>query len=91
MNEGTEAMTGQVVAWETRMTYLLYLAGADKATIRKFKFVVGGFLSQITIASKNADKDALSKFRETWETFAKGTTNLDEIEAVFKLVEYKFI
>ena len=91
LNEGTDAKTGLVVAWETRMTLLLFLAGADKETIKKFKFIVGGFLSQITIASKNADVEALLDFNKNWETFAKGTTDIEEIQAIFNLVEYKFI
>lgn len=91
LNEGTDAKTGLVVAWETRMTLLLFSMGADKETIKRFKFIVGGFLSQITIASKNADKDALLSFEETWKAFAKGTTIAEEIEAIFNLVEYKFI
>lgn len=91
LNEGTEAMTGMVVAWDTKVTMLLLMAGATNEELRNFKAVLGAYLAQITIASKNNTAQMLLEFKKNWVEFSNGTTNDAAIEGILKAVTCKYL
>ena len=91
LNEGTEAMTGMVVAWDTKVTMLLLMSGATNEELRNFKAVLGAYLAQITIASKNNTAQMLLEFKKNWVEFSNGTHNTEAVEGILKAVTCKYL
>ena len=90
LNEGTEALTGRIVNWDTKLVEVFFDLGASKKEIKEFKAILGAYVAQISIAAKNNDGDALTVFKNNWQNFADGTTFEDIIKAVLTSVECKY-
>ena len=90
LNEGTEALTGRIVNWDTKLVQVFFDLGVSKKEIKEFKAVLGAYVAQISIAAKNNDGDALTVFKNNWQNFADGTTFEDIIKAVLTSVECKY-
>ena len=90
LNEGTEALTGRIINWDTKLVQVFFDLGASKKEIKEFKAILGAYVAQISIAAKNNDGDALTVFKNNWQNFADGTTFEDIIKAVLTSVECKY-
>ena len=84
-------MTGMVVAWDTKVTMLLLMSGATNEELRNFKAVLGAYLAQITIASKNNTAQMLLEFKKNWVEFSNGTHNTEAVEGILKAVTCKYL
>lgn len=91
LNEGTEAKTGTVIAWVTKMSSLLIGSGAEKTLVEDFKNVLGAYLAQITIASKNNSAKELEAFAKNWSDFAQGTQDKETVLEILKAVTCKYL
>ena len=90
LNEGTEALTGRIVNWDTKLVQVLFDLGVSKKEIKEFKAILGAYVAQISIAAKNNDAESLDVFKKNWQNFADGTTFENVIKAVLTAVECKY-
>ena len=90
LNEGTEALTGRIINWDTKLIQVLFDLGVSKKEIKEFKAILGAYVAQISIAAKNNDAESLDVFKKNWQNFADGTTFENVIKAVLTAVECKY-